>query len=160
MTLVWIATIFLILLGLAGTIIPVLPGAGLIFTGALLYSFFTDFQKVEIFTLVILGAVALLSYIFEYLASAYGAKKIGSTKYGVWGSLIFGILGMMVGNIFGLVIGIFLGAIISELIFAGKGISHSLKVGLGSVLGFLGGVAMKAIFGIAMAIIFFWSVFV
>lgn len=156
----WIITILIILIGLAGTIIPALPGTPIIFVGIFIYSFFTGFAKVGIIALIILGVIAVLAQVFDYLAGAYGAKKMGSTKYGVWGSIILGIVGMILGNIIGLVIGIFLGAVIFEMLFASKSVNHSLKVGVGSVLGFLGGTAAKVIFGIAMIIIFFWSVFV
>lgn len=157
---VWAATSILFLVGLAGTIIPVLPGAGLIFAGAFIYAFFTNFEKVEISTIVILAIVAALSQLFDYLSGAYGAKKMGSTKAGVWGSVIGGILGMIGGNVIGLVIGIFLGAVVAEMFFANKTAVHSLKIGLGSILGFLGGTVAKLIIGIAMVIIFFWALLV
>lgn len=155
----WIITILIILLGLAGTVIPALPGTPIIFIGILIYAIFTGFAKVGITALIVLGMIAALAQIFDYLAVVYGAKKMGSTKCGVWGSVIFGILGMVLGNIIGLIIGVFLGAVIFEMIFASKSVNHSLKVGVGSVLGFLGGTAAKVMFGIVMIIIFFWSVF-
>lgn len=157
---IWTGTIILFLVGLAGTVIPVLPGAGLIFAGALLFAFFDNFEKVEISTIVILAVVAALSQLFDYLSGAYGAKKMGSTKAGVWGSVIGGILGMFMGNVVGLVAGIFLGAVVAEMFFSNKTAAHSLKIGLGSILGFLGGTVAKLIIGIVMIIIFFWALLV
>jgi len=159
MILVWTGTIILFLIGLVGTIIPALPGNPIIFAGAFLYAFFTDFQNVEISTLVILGIIAILAQLFDYLAGAYGAKKMGSTKAGIWGSIIGGILGIIGGNAIGLVVGIFFGAMISEMLFSNKNASHSLKIGFGSVLGFLGGTIAKFILGIVMVIIFFLAFF-
>lgn len=146
--------------GLIGTIVPVLPGAGLIFAGALLFAFFDNFEKVEISTIVILAVIAVLSQLFDYLSGAYGAKKMGSTKAGVWGSIVGGLMGMFLGNIVGLVFGIFLGAVVAEMFFANKSAAHSLKIGLGSILGFLGGTVAKLILGLVMLIVFFWALIV
>jgi uncharacterized protein YqgC (DUF456 family) len=155
----WIIITFLMLIGLAGTIIPALPGNPIIFLGALVYAFVFGVSAIGVTTLSILLLAAILAQVFDYLAGAYGAKKMGSTAWGVWGSIIFGIIGMIIGNVIGMILGLFLGAIMCEFIFARKNLNHSLKVGLGSVLGFLGGTVLKFILGIAMIIIFLVAVF-
>lgn len=153
-----ILSVAVILIGLAGTVIPALPGNPLIFLGALVWAMYFGFGSVGVGTLVILGSIAVLAQVFDYLASAYGAKKFGSTKWGIWGSIFGGIFGMIVLNVIGLVFGVFLGAVLAELVFAGKSAQHSLKVGLGSILGFLGGTVLKFILGIVMIAIFVMAV--
>lgn len=147
---VWV----IVLVGLIGTVVPVLPGVGLIFAGILLYALYFGIEEIGLVTLSLLGVVALLSILFDFLASAYGAARFGSTRWGVFGSVIGGIVGAVLLNIPGLVLGVFLGAAAGEMIFAKKDLHQSLRAGWGSVLGFLGGTVLKLILGIVMIIIF------
>ncbi|MDH4330753.1 MAG: DUF456 domain-containing protein [Candidatus Moranbacteria bacterium] len=156
---VWMFVSLLLFIGLLGTIVPALPGNPIIFLGVLLHVMFHGMASVGVVFFVIIFLIAIFAQVFDYLAGAYGAKKMGSTAWGVWGSIFFGILGMILGNVVGMVSGIFLGAVIFEIIFARKSMNHSLKVGLGSILGFLGGTALKFILGIVMIVLFFVGVF-
>lgn len=144
----------IILIGLVGTVLPALPGVGLIFSGILLHSLFFGFGEIGVVTFVSLAFVALLSIIFDFLASAYGASRFGSTRWGVAGSVVLGIVGIMTFNIPGLVLGIFLGAVVAEMLFARKDLRRSLRAGWGSVLGFLGGTVLKLILGLVMTGVF------
>ncbi len=144
----------LLLVGLAGTVLPVLPGTGLIFLGILIYALSFGIETVGVVTLVVLGIAAALSLLFDYLGSAYGAKRYGSTRWGVTGSILGGLVGMVVFNVIGLILGVFFGAAFAELLFAGKSTEHSLKAGWGSVIGFLGGTVLKFLLGLIMIIVF------
>lgn len=148
----------IILIGLAGTILPGLPGVGLIFFGILFYALYFGISTVGVMTLMLFGIAALLSLFFDYLASAYGARKFGSTKWGVIGAVIGGLLGVLVLNIPGLVLGVFAGAALGELWFAKKDLHQSLRAGLGSVIGFLGGTIIKFFIGFVMTIVFLFKV--
>ncbi len=155
MTIVLIgATTVLMIVGLAGTIIPALPGTLIIFAGAMVYALGTDFARVGVDTIWILGIITAATIILDYVASAYGAKKFGSTKYGIWGSVIGGIVGMLLLNVIGLILGIFCGAVFAEMYYAGKSKEHALRIGWGSILGFLGGTIIKVILGVVMIGIF------
>ncbi len=151
----WFFVIALFLIGLAGTILPTLPGNLLIFGGALLYGIFTEFEEVNLWVLAALAAISIGAQALDYLAEAYGAKRFGATKYGIWGAIIGGILGFMTLNIGGLVLGIFLGAVIPELMVAGRDLKGALKIGWGSLVGFLGGTLMKFILGLVTIGLFF-----
>ena len=151
----WIVVIALFLIGLAGTILPTLPGNFLIFGGALIYGIFTKFEEVNFWVLGVLAAVAIGAQILDYLAEAYGARRFGATKYGMWGAIIGGIIGLVTFHIPGLVLGIFLGAVIPEIIVAGRSVKGALKIGWGSLLGFFGGTLMKFILGLVSIGIFF-----
>lgn len=150
----WIVVIALFLIGLAGTILPTLPGNILIFGGALVYGIFTEFEEVTLWVLAALLGISLGALVLDYAAEAYGAKRFGATKYGIWGTIIGGIVGLITLNVVGLVLGIFLGAIIPEIIVAGRSVKGALKIGWGSLLGFLGGTFMKFILGLVMIGIF------
>ena len=149
----WIVVIALFLIGLAGTILPTLPGNILIFAGALVYGIFTGFEEVTLWVLVALAGITIGAQVLDYVAAAYGAKRFGASKYGIWGAIIGGILGLIILNIVGLIVGVFLGAIVPEMLL-GQGLKEALRIGWGSLLGFLGGTLMKFILGLLMIGIF------
>jgi uncharacterized protein YqgC (DUF456 family) len=151
----WIIVIALFIVGLIGTILPTLPGNILIFAGTLIYGIWTGFQEVTLSVLAILAVISAAAQVLDYVAEAYGAKRFGATKYGVWGAILGGIIGFMTLNIAGLVLGIFLGAVIPELFFGGRSLKGALRIGWGSLLGFLGGTLMKFILGLVAIGIFF-----
>ena len=145
----WIFVIALFLIGLAGTILPTLPGNLLIFAGALVYGIFTEFEEVTLWVLAALAGISIGAQILDYVAEAYGAKRFGATKYGILGAIIGGIVGLMTLNIAGLILGLFLGTVIPELLFGGRSLKGALSIGWGSLLGFLGGTLMKLILALA-----------
>jgi uncharacterized protein YqgC (DUF456 family) len=149
----WIVVIGLFLIGLAGTILPTLPGTILIFAGTLVYGIFTGFEEVTLWVLAVLAGISIGGLLLDYVAGAYGAKRFGASKYGIWGAIIGGIVGLIILNIVGLIVGVFLGAIVPEILL-GQGLKESLKIGWGSLLGFLGGTLMKFILGLLMIGIF------
>lgn len=146
-----------ILVGLVGTVVPVLPGIGLIFAGILAHALYFGVDEVGLVTLVVLGFVSLVSMLLDFLASAYGASRFGSTRWGVLGSIVGGIAGLVAFNVPGLVLGVFLGAAAGEMFFARKDLHRSLRAGWGSVLGFLGGTAIKLLLGVVMVLVFLWK---
>ncbi len=154
------ATVLLMLAGLVGTVVPALPGTALIFGGALVYAWGTDFARVGPETLWLLGGITLATIVLDYVAGAYGARRAGSTAAGVWGSVIGAFFGMVVFGLLGLVLGTFLGALFAEIVFAGVSVRTAMKVGFGAVLGFLGSTVMKFIAAIVMIIVFISALFV
>ena len=89
---VWI----LIVAGLIGTVVPILPGTGLVFGGILLYALYFGIETVGLTTLVLFGVVTVLSFVLDLLASLYGASRFGASRSGVIGSAVGGIGGFLV----------------------------------------------------------------
>jgi len=152
----WIIVIALFAIGLAGTILPTLPGNILIFAGALVYGIFTEFEEVTLWVLAALASISIGAQVLDYVAGAYGAKRFGASKYGIWGAIIGGILGFIILNIVGLIVGVFLGAIVPEMLL-GQNLREALRVGWGSLLGFLGGTLMKFVLGLVTIGIFLFA---
>jgi uncharacterized protein YqgC (DUF456 family) len=150
----WIVVIALFLVGLAGTILPTLPGNILIFAGALVYGIFTGFEEVAFRVLAVLAGISIGAQVLDYVAEAYGAKRFGASKYGIWGGIIGAIVGLITFNIVGLIVGVFLGAVIPEMLLGGRSLKGALRIGYGSLLGFLGGTLMKFILGLVMIGVF------
>ena len=126
----------LMLLGLAGSILPILPGPPLSFIGLLLLALFKHFSPPLTLTLVIiLAIVTILVIAMDYIIPLLGAKRYGASKWGVWGS----VLGMVIGifwSPFGMLLGAFIGAVVVEWI-VGKKKGEALRAGWGVVMGAL-----------------------
>ena len=138
--------VILIVVGLLGCVLPVIPGPPLSFLGILALHF-TKFGEGEYTTnfLILLAVIAIIVTVLDYVVPIWGTKKFGGTKAGTWGATI----GLIVGLFFSpfsaflsILLGPFLGAIIGESI-AGSDSKHALKSGFGAFLGFLGGVMIK-----------------
>jgi uncharacterized protein YqgC (DUF456 family) len=140
-TLLWIVAILLILVGLAGIILPALPGIVLIFIGLLVAAWIDDFEKVGWVTLLFLGLLTVLSLVLDYVVSAYGVKISGSSKEAITGSVIGTVAGIFFG-IPGIILGPFIGAVAGELI-ANQDLLRAGKAGVGTWIGLLLGIAAK-----------------
>lgn len=151
--LVWV----LIVTGLVGTVVPVLPGTGLVFGGILLYALSFGIETVGLTTLVLFGIFTVLSFVLDLLASLYGAKRFGASRIGIIGSVLGGVIGFILLNLPGLLFGVFVGAVFGEYFLAKKNIDEALKAGAGSILGFFGGVVLKLILALAMTLIFMFK---
>jgi len=125
----------LVLIGLAGTLLPILPGVPLIFAGLLVAAWADNFQHVGAVALTILGALTVLAIAADFLAFALGAKKLGASPKAVAGATIGAIVGIFFG-LPGIVLGPFLGAVIGEL-SAKRELLQAGKSGLGTWLGLL-----------------------
>ncbi|HDZ40569.1 MAG TPA: DUF456 domain-containing protein [Bacteroidetes bacterium] len=130
----------LLLVGIVGCFVPVLPGPPLSFAG-LLVLHFTRFAGFRTNTLIILGLIAVIVAVFDYVVPIWGTKKFGGTKYGVRGATV----GLLVGLFFGppgIIIGPFLGAVIGELMYKSD-FGYAVKAGFGSLIGFMTGIGLK-----------------
>jgi uncharacterized protein len=143
----------LMIAGVAGTVLPFVPGTPLVFAGALLFAWHTDFTRIGWPTLVVLLALTIFSYVVEFLASIVGARKYGGRSSGMWGAFLGGVIGLMVGGIFGLIIGPLVGAFAFEMI-RGRSAREAFQVAYGTLIGFLGGILGKVVISIAMIAVF------
>jgi len=132
--------IALMIVGIAGCLLPVLPGPPLSFLGIVLLHL-TRFADVSKNLLIILGAVAIIVTIIDYVVPIWGTRHFGGSKYGMRGATVGLIIGLFLGPA-GIIIGPFVGAVVGELIFRDD-IKYALKAGFGSLLGFLTGVGLK-----------------
>jgi len=150
--LLFIGTLIIMTVGLAGVILPVLPGIPLIFAGALLYGIVTHFKEISVNLVIIFGSLAVISLIADYAANYFCVKKMGGGKAGAIGAVIGMLIGISAG-LTGIIIGSFLGAVAGELI-AGKKEREALRAGTGAFLGFLLGGLAKFVLGCVMIGIF------
>ncbi|WP_321373549.1 DUF456 domain-containing protein [uncultured Draconibacterium sp.] len=140
--LIVLGSIFIIS-GILGCVLPIIPGPPLSYIGLLLLHFTERYQFSSKF-LIIWAIITVVVYALDYLIPAWGTKKFGGSKRGVWGSIIGLVIGLFFFPPFGIIIGPFLGAVIGELT-AGKESGEALKSGFGSFMGFLAGTLLKLI---------------
>ncbi|MBN8885499.1 MAG: DUF456 family protein [Rudaea sp.] len=142
----------LILAGLAGTIVPALPGVPLVFAGMLLAAWADHFEHVGTVTLIVLGVLCLLAIAIDFVAGLLGAKRVGASAWAIWGAMIGTVVGLFF-NLPGLVFGPFLGAVVGELL-VGSHLGRATHVGIGTWLGLLFGTLAKIALCFAMLGIF------
>ena len=154
----WIIGAILTVTGLSGLLLPIVPGAPLLFLGLLFGAWAEDFSYIGVWTLLLLAIMAALTYVVEFAASILGVKKYGGSKRAMIGAAIGGFAGLFLG-IPGILLGPFVGAVIGEL-----SLQHSLdqasRAGFGTVVGLALGVAGKLAIGIAMIGLFLLKRFI
>ncbi len=153
-----IVALIFFLLGILGTIIPMLPGAPLIWTGMLLYGLITGFDNLTPPFFLFQALLALAVLLVDHLTTLWGTRRFGGSRAGFWGAVLGLLLGALLFNLAGLLPGTFLGAVLGELT-TGKGIKQAFLSGTGAVLGFLGGLPFKLLLEIIMIAWFFLSIF-
>lgn len=143
----------LVLLGLLGTVLPILPGVPLMFGGMLLAAWAGDFETVGAPTLAVLSVLTLVSVIVDFWAAAHGAKRVGASRLAMWGAAIGTLVGLLFG-LPGLLLGPFVGALVGELLHHRslhlQRVGHATKVGAGTWVGLLLGTALKLALAFAM----------
>jgi uncharacterized protein YqgC (DUF456 family) len=138
----------LIVGGLAGAILPILPGVPMIFGGIWLAAAVDEYRHLGWGWLVAIGIVAALGIAVDFIAGSLGAKKLGASPRALWGAGIGTTIGMFFG-LPGLLIGPFAGAVIGEL-WSGKSILRSAHVGVSTWFGMLLGIVAKVVLSFLM----------
>ncbi|WRP05282.1 DUF456 family protein [Rossellomorea aquimaris] len=151
----WSIIIVLMILAFVGLIYPILPSVVFLIGSFILYGVFFSFEPFSwlFWTVQILFVILLFGA--DYMANLIGVKKFGGTKAGIWGSTIGLLVGPFVIPVIGILIGPFLGAIIGEWVVHRSNLKTAVKVGVGSVVGFISSVVTKGIIQIVMTIYFF-----
>ena len=152
----FLASIPFIIGGLVGTVFPALPGTVLILGGFLTYGLITGFDNVSGWFFAGQTALVILSYLIEFLATAFGVKMFGGSKAAAWGAVLGSLLVFILGPI-GIIIGPLIGAIAGELIM-GEQVKQALHSGFGSFLGFMGGVIANLVISGLMISWFIWQI--
>ena len=146
-----------ILLGIIGSFLPILPGPITGWVGLLLLHF-TDVIEMNWPFLGITLAIAVFVWGIDYVIPAWGTKKFGGSKYGVWGTIIGLIIGIIFLGPLGIIIGPFAGAFIGEMIYDSKDEGRALKAAFGAFVGFMLSTGLKLITSLVFVYLY-WSKF-
>jgi len=144
--------VVLVLVGLAGTVLPALPGLPLVFAGMLLGAWAGGFEYIGIPVLVVLGLLTLFSLVVDFWATALGAKRVGASRLAVAGAVVGTFVGIFFGFI-GLFAGPFIGALAGELLHSRR-VGHATRVGFGTWMGVVFGTVLKLALAFTMVGLF------
>lgn len=150
--LLWALAALLVIVGLAGSLLPALPGVPLVFGGLLIAAWIGDFQRIGWPTLTILALLTALAIGVDLLASLLGAKRVGASKLALLGAALGSVVGLFFGLV-GIFIFPFIGAVIGELI-ARREMGQAAKVGVATWLGLLFGALAKLALALTMIGVF------
>ena len=152
-TLLYLASIVLLILGMIGTFLPVLPGLLLSLCGLLIYKFGTDTELSMVYIWIFVF-LTVLSVILNYVIPARTNRKYGGTRWGSIGSVVGTIGGMFLIPLpFGFLIGMFAGVFIGELLHDAKDKKKAWNSTKGAFIGFLYGTGFNFIVGLAMFLV-------
>jgi len=151
----WVAATALIVLGVAGTVLPVLPGAILVFGGIALAAWIDDFARIPVWLLLLLAVLTAVAWVVDYLAAAAGAKHAGASKLAIIGAGVGTLAGIFSG-LWGLLFMPLAGAAIGEFV-AQRDVRRAGKVGFATWIGLLLGTAVKVALVFAMVGIFVFA---
>lgn len=151
--LVWAALI----MGLIGSVIPLIPGIPLVFAGVLLHKLlFPD--GISWWLVATMGVMVGLAVLVEWLGGLLGARAFGAGRAGMAGALVGGIIGLFFG-LPGLILGPFAGAILSEALIARKPPAQAARAGIGVIVGIVGANVTHLLMALAMIFVFAWSAY-
>jgi uncharacterized protein len=142
----------LILLGVAGILLPGIPGIPLVFAGMALAAAVESFRLVSLWTLAGLAALAAVSIVIEYVAAAFGARRAGASPWAMVGAVLGALAGIPLGPI-GVLLGPLVGAVAGELL-ARRDLRQAGRAGIAAWLGFLVGTLAKAGIAVLMLVVF------
>lgn len=143
-----ILAIILMLVGLAGVILPFLPGVPVAWVGMFLFAYQTKFEIISFRAMMIFLALTVLSVLLEFALPVLGAKKYKASSLGLLGAALGLIIGPFIFNLVGVIVGPLLGAIIGELI-AGKR-DQAIQSGWGTFVGFMVSIVLRIVLVLVM----------
>lgn len=146
----WSIIVILFIVAFIGLVYPILPSMLFLLAGFLLYGVFFGFAPLHWLFWTIEGLFIVLLFGADTIANLIGVKKFGGSKAGMWGSTIGILLGPFVIPVAGIILGPFIGAAIAEILVHQRSLKESVKVGFGSVIGFITSVFAKTFVQIVM----------
>ncbi|EFM08724.1 protein of unknown function DUF456 [Paenibacillus curdlanolyticus YK9] len=149
----WIVVVALFVIGMAGAIYPILPGALAIYAAFFVYGLCISFSPFGFWFWAIQSIIVIVLFVADYAVNAWGVKKFGGSRASVIGSTIGVLIGPFVIPAFGLILGPLIGAVLGEL-YVGSDWNKSLKVGFGSVVGLFTSTVVKFALQLTMIVLF------
>jgi len=144
-------------LGVALTLVPLVPATLVILLGAFLHELLLGFRELSLESWLLLGALALLATLLDNLAALVGARRYGASRAGLWGAFLGGILGLSLGAAGVLVLPFLLAWLFEYL--SGRRAEEALRAAWGTLVGLLGGVVAKVLVHLAMGLVVVRAIF-
>ena len=150
--LLWVLSLILVGVGIAGTLLPGLPGTPLVFGGLLLAAWADGFQNVGAGTMILLAVLTILAFGVDFVSGSLGAKRAGASREAMIGAALGALVGIFFGFV-GIVFGPFAGAVLGEYM-ARRSLAQAGRAGVATWLGFILGIGVKLVLTFTMVGIF------
>lgn len=150
--LVTVLALLMLAIGVAGTVLPALPGLPLVFGGLWALAWVGDYARVGVFTLSILAVLLVIGMALDFVAASLGARKFGASREAVAGALVGALVGVFFG-LPGLILGPFIGAVAGEL-KARRPMEQAALSGVGAWIGLMAGILAKLVITVVMLAVF------
>lgn len=154
----WILIVVLFIVAFVGLVYPIIPSVLFLLGGFIVYGLFYSFSDLPWWFWLIELLFVVLLFVADTISNIIGVKKFGGSKAGMWGSTIGLLIGPFVIPFAGIIAGPFIGAVIGELIVERSNLQQAIKVGVGSVIGFLTSVVTKGMIQVVMIVLFFIAI--
>lgn len=151
-TALWILAVLLVIIGIAGIVLPALPGVVLVFIGLFLAAWADGFQRIGWVTISLLAGMTFLALAVDVLATTLGVKRVGASRWALIGSVIGTVTGLLFGLV-GIILGPFIGAAAGEY-YARRDVAQAGRAGFGTWAGIVFGTAVKLALAFSMIAIF------
>ena len=148
----WVAVVLLIVVGVAGSVLPALPGTALVLAGIVLGAWLDDFTRVKWWVVTIIAVLAVIAWVTDYFATVLGAKKAGASKLAIIGAALGTIAGIFMGLV-GVLFMPLVGAAVGEYL-ARRDEAKALHVGVATWLGIMAGMLAKVVIAFMMIGVF------
>ena len=150
--LLWVFSLILVGVGMAGVLVPGLPGTPLVFGGLLLAAWADGFQNVGVLTITLLAVMTILAFGVDFLSASLGAKRAGASREAVIGAALGTLIGIFFGFV-GIILGPFVGAVIGEFL-ARRNLGQAGRAGAATWIGFILGIGVKLVLAFTMVGVF------
>ena len=147
-TLLWVLSVLLIVVGVAGTVLPALPGTLFVLGGIVLGAWIDDFTRVGWVIVTIVSVLAVIAWVLDYVAGLLGAKKAGASRQAIVGAALGTVAGIFMGLV-GVLFMPLVGAAVGEFL-AQKDHQRAVKVGVATWLGIMAGLVSKVVIAFMM----------
>ncbi len=154
----WLASAALIVIGLAGTVLPVLPGTLLVWAGIVLGAWVDDFTRVSVGAVVFISLLAVLAWALDFVAGLMGAQRAGASKQALMGAAAGTVVGLLMGLV-GVLFMPLVGAAAGEY-WAQRNQTRAIKVGVATWIGLMVGMVAKVVLSFVMVGIFLAAIWI
>jgi uncharacterized protein len=154
----WFVSAALVLAGLAGTVLPILPGTLLVWAGILLGAWIDDFARVSVGTVAVISILAVVAWGLDFVAGLMGAKRAGASKQALIGAALGTVIGLLMGLV-GVLFMPLVGAAAGEY-WAQRNQTRAIKVGVATWVGLMLGMLAKVVLSFVMVGIFLAAIWI
>ena len=151
-TLLWLLSVALILVGLAGTVLPALPGTAFVLGGIVLGAWIDDFSRVGVGVVAASAVLAVVAWVLDYVAGLLGARKAGASRLAIIGAVVGTVVGLFMGLV-GVLFMPLVGAAVGEWL-SRRDHGQAVKVGVATWLGIMVGMVSKVVIAFIMVGLF------